>query len=204
MLINFAKKVGKPDPEIYVDEGKWKARQGGNGLEYASKSAVIFEPCVLQEDTINFELQRPITPELYELFKPFGYLDFNLGNPRLGEVYVLSKSGALLLKLQGKVGSTTLKVSILNRKAGNSASIRAVEDKVKCQITKYQMCIGCLACESICMQGAINILTDHTGLISYSINNEKCIRCAHCITHYDGGCYIKKVVRIKADNTESK
>jgi phosphoadenosine phosphosulfate reductase len=28
-LIDFAIKVGKPDPEVYVDTGKWKARQGG-------------------------------------------------------------------------------------------------------------------------------------------------------------------------------
>ena len=28
-LIDFAKKIGKPDPEVYVDSEKWKARQGG-------------------------------------------------------------------------------------------------------------------------------------------------------------------------------
>lgn len=31
-LVDFAKRLGKPDPEIYVDDGFWKARQGGNGL----------------------------------------------------------------------------------------------------------------------------------------------------------------------------
>lgn len=35
-LVNFAKKIGKPDPEVYVDSGKWKARQGGNGLASAA------------------------------------------------------------------------------------------------------------------------------------------------------------------------
>lgn len=197
LLIRFAKNVGKADPETYVDDGKWKARQGGNGLEYANSSTVTFEPCALQEDTINFELKRPISEELYELFKPFGYLNFNIGNERLGEVYITSKDGKLLLKLQGKIGSTTLKVSILDRKAGHCTSKRQVEDKVKCQITKYQMCIGCLACESICMYGAIDIVTDHAGLVSYSIDNSKCVRCTHCITHYDGGCYLKKVMRIQ-------
>ena len=28
LLVNFAKQIGKPDPENYVDEGGWKARQG--------------------------------------------------------------------------------------------------------------------------------------------------------------------------------
>lgn len=75
LLINFAKKIGKPDPEVYVDDGWWKARQGGNGLDYAQTSVLTFEPCALQENTLNFELQRPITEELYELFKPFGFIN---------------------------------------------------------------------------------------------------------------------------------
>ena len=85
LLINFAKKIGKPDPEVYVDDGWWKARQGGNGLDYAQTSVLTFEPCALQENTLNFELQRPITEELYELFKPFGFINKSIGNERLGD-----------------------------------------------------------------------------------------------------------------------
>ena len=196
-LLRFAIKLGKPDPEVYVKEGKWKARQGGSGVEYAKTSVLTFEPCALQENTINFELQKPISEGLFELFKPFGHLDFNLGNKRLGEVYVVGTDGNLHLKLQGKIGTTQLKVSILNKNAGHCKSIKAVEDKIKCQITKYQMCMGCLGCESVCKFGAINIITNHTGLVSYNISNDKCVRCGNCINHYDGGCYIRKVLCIK-------
>lgn len=38
LLVNFAKKIGKPDPEEYINDGGWKARQGGNGLEAAQTS----------------------------------------------------------------------------------------------------------------------------------------------------------------------
>jgi phosphoadenosine phosphosulfate reductase len=196
-LLSLAIKLGKPDPEIYVNEGKWKARQGGDGVEYAKTSVLTFEPCALQENTINFELQKPISEELYELFKPFGYLNYSLGNKRLGEVYVVDKDGTLLLKLQGKIGATQLKVSILNKSTGHCKSIKAVEDKIKCQITKYQMCMGCLGCESACRFGAIDIVTDHAGLVSYKISNDKCVRCGNCINHFDGGCYIRKVLCIK-------
>ena len=196
-LISFAIKLGKPDPEDYVKDGNWKARQGGTGIEYAKTSVLTFEPCALEENAINFELQKPITEDLYELFKPFGHLNFTLGNQRLGDVYVVGLDGNLHLKLQGKIGSTTLKVSILNKNAGHCASIRAVEDKVKCQITKYQMCMGCLGCESVCRFGAINIITDHAGLVSYKISDDKCVRCGNCISHFDGGCYIRKVLCIK-------
>lgn len=196
-LLDFANKIGKPDPEEYVNNGKWKARQGGNGIEYAQTSVLTFEPCALQENTLNFELQKPITEELYELFKPFGYINKSLGNERLGEVYVVGKDGNLYLKLQGKIGSKNLKVSVLNKKAGHCVSVKAVEDKVKNQITKYQMCMGCLGCESACRFGAIEIVTDRQGLVSYKINDDKCTRCANCISHFDGGCYMRKVLCIK-------
>lgn len=196
-LVDFAKRIGKPDPEDYVRDGKWKARQGGSGLEYAQTSVLTFEPCALQENTMNFELQRPISEELYELFKPFGHINKALGNERLGEVFIVGLDGTLHLKLQGRIGSTTLKVGILNKKAAHCNSIKAVEDKVKCQITKYQMCMGCLGCESACRFGAIDIVTNKAGLVSYKINDEKCVRCGNCIGHYDGGCYMRKVMCIK-------
>jgi len=197
LLIDFAKKIEKPDPEVYVKEGKWKARQGGNGLEYAQTSVLTFEPCALQENTLNFEMQRPISEELYELFKPFGHINTALGNPRLGEVYVVGPDGELHLRLQGKIGTNTLKVSILSKKAGRCKSIKAVSDKIKCQITKYQMCMGCLGCESACRFGAIEIVTNRDGLVSYKISDEKCERCGHCINHFDGGCYMREVMCIK-------
>ena len=61
--------------------------------------------------------------------------------------YILWGDGTLQLKLQGKIGQTTLKVSVLNKNAAHSNSLKSVEDKIKNQITKYQMCMGCLGCE---------------------------------------------------------
>lgn len=196
-LIDFAKKIGKPDPEVYVGEGKWKARQGGNGLSYAETSILTFEPCALMEDTINFELQKTISEDFYELFKPFGFVNKTIGNSRLGEVYITDKEGKLLLKLTGKIGKNTLKVSILDKEMGKSRSLKAVEDLIKCQITKYQMCMGCLACEANCIQGAISIVTNQTGIVSYKIDDAKCIRCRKCINHFSAGCYMRKVMAIK-------
>lgn len=197
LLIDFAKSIGKPDPEVYVDEGKWKARQGGNGVEYAKKTAVEFTPCALEENAFNYQLQRPITEELYELFKPFGYLNFQLGNKRLGEVYVLRKNGNMVLKLQGRIGSNNLKVTILDHKIDGAKNINAAEDKIKCQLTKYQMCMGCRACESICKHNAISIKEDKEGNLSYSILDNKCVRCAECVNHYTAGCYMRKVLVTK-------
>lgn len=197
LLVEFAKKIGKPDPEEYINEGGWKARQGGNGLEAAQTSIVSFEPCAVEENAFNYELQRPVTDELYELFKPFGYINKELGNKRLGEVYVLNKAGKVLLILQGRVGSNKLKVIIKDIHIAKAKALAVAEGKVQCQLTKYQMCLGCKACEGICKYDAINIREDSNGKIRYSISDDKCKRCAECVSHFDAGCYMRKVLCIK-------
>ena len=197
LLLNFAKQIGKPDPEEYINEGGWKARQGGNGLAAAQTSIVSFEPCATDMNAFNYDLQRPITEELYELFKPFGYINKDLGNKRLGEVYVMNKAGKVVLVLQGRVGSTKLKVIIKDIHIAKAKTLLAAEGKIQCQLTKYQMCLGCKACESVCKYNAINVRDDGTGKITYSIDNDKCKRCAECVGHFDAGCYMRKVLCIK-------
>ena len=199
-LVSFAQRIGKPDPEVYVDEGGWKARQGGNGLEAAQKSIVSFEPCATDENAFNYILQRPITEELYELFKPFGYINKELGNKRLGEVFVLSKTGKVVLVLQGRIGSTKLKVTIKNIHIAGAKTLATAEGKIQCQLTKYQMCLGCKACESVCKHDAITVKDDGSGNIKYEIDDNRCVRCTECVGHFDAGCYMRKVLGIKRSN----
>lgn len=197
LLVDFAKKIGKPDPEEYINGGGWKARQGGNGLAAAQTSVVSFEPCATDENAFNYDLQRPISEELYELFKPFGYVNKELGNKRLGEVYIVSKTGKVVLILQGRIGSTKLKVIIKDVHLAKARTLSVAEGKVQCQLTKYQMCLGCKACESVCKYDAISVKDDGTGKLSYFIANEKCKRCTECVGHFNAGCYMRKVLCIK-------
>ena len=202
ILIDFAHNIGKPDPEEYINSGGWKARQGGNGLGYSENAILDFKPCVLEENTINFELTKPIDNSLYEFFKPFGYLDFVIGNERLGEVYVLNrKNKQPILKLSGRIGQNVLKVTFLV-KDNTFKNDKAREMLIKNQIIKFQTCIGCMACESVCKFNAINIKqneksTDKTFNVSYKIDEEKCVGCLECVKHFSGGCYMKKVLRTK-------
>ena len=197
LLVDFATQIGKPDPEEYINDGGWKARQGGNGLAAAQTSVVTFEPCATEENSFNYDLQKPITEELYELFKPFGHINKELGNKRLGEVYIINKSGKVVLVLQGRIGSTRLKVTIKDIHIAKSRTLSAAEGKIQCQLTKYQMCLGCKACESVCKHDALSVKDDGTGKIIYNINDEKCVRCAECVGHFNAGCYMRKVLTIK-------
>lgn len=197
VLVDFAKQIGKPDAEDYIDNGNWKARQGGNGLEVAQKTFVTFEPCATDENAFNYELQRPISEELYELFKPFGYINTELGNKRLGEVYIVDGTGKVVLILQGRIGNSNLKVIIKKKNLAGAKSLSIAEKKIQCQLMKYQICLGCKACESVCKFDAISVKDNGEGNIIYKIDDEKCKRCAECVGHFDSGCYMKKVLAIK-------
>lgn len=197
LLIRFAKQIGKPDPEEYIDGGNWKARQGGNGLDFSKKSIVSFTPCATTDNAFNYELQRPISEELYELFKPFGYVNKELGKKRLGEVYIVDKKGNPVLILQGKIGSTKLKVTIKKTNLAKAKTLAIAETRVQCQLTKYQMCIGCKACESVCKHGAISVHDNPDGTVSYKVDDDKCLRCTECVAHFSMGCYMRKVLTIK-------
>ena len=198
ILLSFARQIGKPDPEEYVDGGWWKARNGGNGIEFSKNVIVEFKPCALIENTMNFELNKEINDNLYELFKPFGSLNFTMGNSILNEVYVLNKkTNEPILKLSGKKGKRILKVSVL-KFISPFKDMKTAEMLIKNQITKFQTCIGCLACESNCKFNAIKIKNIGSNEeIEYRINANKCVGCLECVKHFTGGCFMKKVLRTK-------
>ena len=130
---------------------------------------------------------------MYELFKPFGNFNFTLGNRLAGEVYVVDRIGNPVLILKGRIGTTNFKVTIKDKK-------NITEGKINCQITKFQMCCACRACESVCRMNAIRITEDSNGEVSYHIDETKCVHCGECINHFNGGCYMRKVLTIKRGN----
>ena len=88
-LIEFAKQVGKPDPEVYVDNGKWKARQGGNGLAAAEDVKIRYTNCTAEDHAKIYKLNKAIGEDFYNLFIPFGKVSHELGRKLLHEVVVL-------------------------------------------------------------------------------------------------------------------
>ncbi len=100
-LIAFAKKIGKPDPEVYVDEGSWKARQGGNGLPAAGDVKIKFSNCTSEEHAKIYRLVRPFDDELVGMFVPFGRVAPELGQKLLHEVIVLDpRTNVPILSIQ--------------------------------------------------------------------------------------------------------
>lgn len=207
IIYDFAVNMGKTDPMEYVINGGWKARSGGAGIDRSKNVAIEFKPCATDESSFNYELNKPITDQLYELFKPFGVLNFDMGNKRLGEVFVLDlKTNEPLLKLQGRIGSNNLRITILKRPIAKRTKTVEIELKFKSQITKFQLCTGCHACETVCRHGAIMLekVPDTVSEYVYHVDSNKCVRCAECISHYQGGCYMRRVLLPRGKDYKGK
>jgi phosphoadenosine phosphosulfate reductase len=187
-LLGFAKSIGKPDPVEYIDSGNWKARQGGQGLRTSYKGVLSSNFCGDDPYAKTYTLTRPICEELYEYFKPFGRLDFGQGRSILGEVFIVDKStNDPVLILQGREGSKSLRV-----KAVDMSNPSLLLQRVDCQIRKFQACVLCGGCPSMCPRGAISSTAG-----TYRISEEKCVNCLRCISHFDTGCLVSKVLQTR-------
>lgn len=192
-LIDFAKKIGKPDPEVYVDTGKWKARQGGNGLASAGDIKIRFTNCTTEDHAKIYSLLRPYDDELIGMFVPFGRIAPELGNKLLQETIVLdSRTNIPILSIQpfSQDGyEHAVKVRTMN-----VADHDEVQRMVGYQIRKFNACRKCLKCESLCRAGAISIIGGY-----YYIDPDKCVHCKKCMTnkYLVGGCMMEKYLKSK-------
>ncbi|MBF7081862.1 phosphoadenosine phosphosulfate reductase family protein [Desulfallas sp. Bu1-1] len=192
-LVSFARSIGKPDAEDYVDTGKWKARQGGNGLAAAEDVKIRFTNCTTEDYAKVYSLNKAINESFTELFIPFGRLAPELGRKLIGEIIVVDvKTNIPVLAIQpfSQDGyEHAVKVKTLN-----VASHDDLQRMVSYQIKKYNACRRCLKCESLCSSGAISIVGG-----VYHIDENKCIHCKKCVTakYLEGGCLMEKYLRTK-------
>ncbi|MEF9880272.1 MAG: phosphoadenosine phosphosulfate reductase family protein, partial [Clostridia bacterium] len=193
-LIQFATSIGKPDPEVYVDTGKWKARQGGNGMRSADDVKIRFTNCTAEEHAKVYKLNKPITDDLVGMFVPFGKISHELGRKLIQETIILdAKTNVPILSIQPfSQDGYEYSVKIKTMNVQNHDDLQRM---VGYQIRKYNACRKCLKCESLCKFGAISITGDR-----YTINEQKCMRCKMCVTakYLDGGCLMDRYLKTRA------
>jgi phosphoadenosine phosphosulfate reductase len=190
-LIDFAQRIGKPDPEEYVDSRGWVKRFGGAGLPNRF-SGIEAKPCGDMDNTIQIEVERPINVELEEFLKPLGKINRDRSRPALGEIYLegraTQKWSAIIV--QAPIGSTTIRYTVLNPQ-GDFKHIIAY---LKHQSTKFQTCIQCTACSAVCPHNAITIKPDQR---IYEIDQDVCTGCMECVTHFGStGCLVAKSLSV--------
>jgi len=192
-LISFAKRIGKPDAEVYVDTGKWKARHGGNGVAAAEDVKIKFTNCTAENNSKIYELLRPWSDEFIRLFIPFGKIARELGRKLINETIVVDKkTNVPILSIQPFTQDGyeySVKVKTMN-----VAKHEDLQRMVSYQVRKFNACRKCLKCESLCKFGAITIFDGE-----YRINDDKCERCRMCVTakYLSDGCLMKNVLATK-------
>ena len=192
-LLNFAKRIGKPDPDEYIDTGKWKARQGGNGLEAASDIKIKFTNCTTEDNAKVYQLKSPIDDCFIGLFNPFGRIAPELGRKMINETIIVDvHTNVPIISIQPfSQDGFEYAVKI---KTMNVAKHDDLQRMIGYQVKKFNACRKCLKCESLCRFGAISIIGD-----KYYINDKKCRRCKMCVTakYLDGGCLMDRYLRTK-------
>ncbi len=192
-LVDFAIKIGKPDPEVYVDTGKWKARQGGNGVKASKDVKIRFTNCTAEEHAKIYSLNKPVDEAFITMFNPFGRIAPELGRKLINETIVVDlKTNVPIISIQPfeqEGYEYSVKIKTMNVEKHED-----LQRMIGYQIKKYNACRKCLKCESLCRFGAITINSEE-----YRINPDKCRRCKMCVIakYLDGGCLMERYLRTK-------
>ena len=202
-LIDFAKKIGKPDAEDYINDGKWKARQGGAGLD-SSRTKINSKDCVGKSETAKtYQLTRAIDQDFFELFKPFGELNDTIGKRKLGEIGILNKNKEIIFKIIARKGELSFRVIQVMTEPGElnkqyPQNLRQYFwNYIDNQIRKFQSCIYCKACDGACPVSAIKVSGN-----SYQIDERLCVNCLKCVNHFASGCLIASALSTKNQEQE--
>ena len=200
-LVDFARRIGKPDPEEYIDDRGWKKRFGGAGMPNRF-AGLETRPCGDMANAVQIEIDRPVSVELEEYLKPLGRINRDRSRSALGEIYLEGRPNqdwdALIV--QAPENSTILRFTVINPKQ----TMRQLTWYFKHQASKFQTCIQCTACSAVCPHGAITVKPD---MQVYGIDQDVCTGCMECVTHFGPmGCLVAKSLSVfgKAAQDDSK
>jgi len=184
-LIDFAHRIGKPDPKEYVDERGWVKRSGGAGLPNRF-TGIEVRPCGDLANAVQIEIERPVSSELKEFLKPLGRINHGRSRLALGEIYLEGRPGqdwdALIV--QAPENGTVLRFTAINPKQ----DMKRLGWYFRKQAVKYQTCIRCTACSAVCPRGAITVDSE---MRIYEIDQDTCTGCMECVNHFGSrGCLV--------------
>lgn len=197
-LMDFALKTGKEDIDDYINNGRWKTRKGASGLQ--TRNVTIADTsCNLSARARNIIIKKKINRDVIEFLKPFGRLDIF---DKEDATYI-TVTEAPIKNSDGSVLSPARKVCdfvitwgtpVIKVLPTKSTEINTLVSRLKCQLRKYQFCIRCSACDSICPYGAINTMGDNR----YTVDETKCKQnlsvCSKCIAKFYNGCITCQVL----------
>ena len=210
-LFSFAEKTGKEDIEDYVENGRWKTRRGASGLQ--TRNVTIADTaCNLSDRARNIIIKKKLNRDVMEFFKPFGHLDIF---DKEDATYITVTEAEIKDDSENVISSKrkicdlviTWGTPVLKVLPTTSTDILLLVNRLKCQLRKYQYCIKCSACDSVCPYGAINTMGDSRYIIDEARCKQNLSECSKCIAKFYNGCITCQVLAGKkdavADNIDS-
>lgn len=169
----------KPSNEVekFIEQGGWKARMGGRGLQNGGNRVVE----KISDDKVSFSFvsQSQQWIDVCPILGPIVYHD--------GDVYtqIIDKQ-EFQFTITGEIGNTVTYWPYSKMDRFVLSHLRGIANKVG-------YCFGCKACEVQCPVNAFTI-TD-TGTIY--IREDRCVHCCNCIEFTNGkGCLAAKSLSI--------
>lgn len=186
-LLDYASTTGKRDPEGYVLDGFWKARNIGKNRTFVVENT---RPSGQDGESV-YSFDIPIQDELLEFLKPLGTVR-RIGSSD-SSCFVVGSHNPFVIT--GTIGDTQLSVSF-GAKRNHLRKLR-----IEKQIEKYLNCVHCGGCAGVCPHGAISI---HAG--KYKVDENVCTNCGRCTTtkYLREGCvalnYLPRKKAIRRDS----
>lgn len=202
-LYDFAVKTSKTDIEDYIESGKWKSRKGASGLETRNVS-IADTPCNLSDKARNIIIKRKLNRDVIEFFKPFGELSV-YDNDDATYITVTEKEqtdadGIFHPKRKVCELVITFGTPVLKVLPAKGTDVQLLVNRLKCQMRKYQYCIRCTACDSVCPYGAINTMGEGRYQVEESRCKQNLAVCSKCIAKFYNGCITCQVLAGKKND----
>ena len=146
-------------------------------------------PYTTKELSIIFNHRETIIKNGLELFQKYKIVEKK--DAVYIDVHDYDKTGEYkkCFTLVIKYGTTVIKVL-----PEDKVDIQTLISRIKCQMRKYQFCIRCTACDSTCPHGAIDTIHG-----KYTIDENKCQHCKHCVAKFYNGCIMCSVLTAKKE-----
>ena len=174
---HYAKNAKQNEAKKYVDNGGWKARVGGKGLDNGGNRTKE----IIENNKLVITITNP-TQEWIDVARLLG-------------VFVEQTDTNFIQK----IGTQNFECSIQKRDGKMIVSYypfsqmdRFVISRIRGIANKVGYCVGCKACEVQCPTGAFKIQPD--GKIT--IREELCIHCYNCIEFTDRSCLVADNMRV--------
>ena len=178
-IIDYASVNGKTDPEDYWYSGAWKFRVGST--DAARSTYIAARPCTDGDNITNLMLARDFQPDsVVEYLRPLGQIART--ETPMGPLFTVRSLDGSVFSVHGVEGMPRAKVVILNAKNRH----RSVQTITR-QLRRFQCCVHCGACASVCPIGAIQV---DPGAGTYEIDEASCTSCGECTStkNLKAGC----------------